>query len=128
MMKTILRADRLRRPPAQGFSWVDRRFLHDFSAGLNRDAVYLYLFLTAVSDKEGLSYYKDSSIQARTGIELQHIARARDELLNRDLIAFTPPLYQVLSLPVRSVTPAVPLSLGDLMVTLAGKRKDGVAP
>lgn len=126
-MKKILRTDRLRRPPTQGFSWVDRRFMHNFSADLNRDAVYLYLFLAAVSDKAGLSYYRDSSIQSRTGIETQHIARARDELLHRDLIAFSAPLYQVLSLPIRSITPAVPLSLGDLMVTLAGKRKEGVA-
>ena len=55
--KRILIADRVRRPPDDGFSWIDRRFLREFAVRLSGDAVFLYLFLTAVSDKHGLSYY-----------------------------------------------------------------------
>lgn len=128
MIKKVLRTDRLRHPPGQGFSWVDRRFVHDFAPRLNRDAVYLYLFLTVVSDKSGLSYYQDATIQSRTGIELCRIATARDELLHHDLITYVPPLYQVLSLPVRRIKAAQPLSLGDLMATISEKRRLEVTP
>ena len=53
--KHLLVADRVRRPPREGFSWVDRRFLRDFASRLSGDAVFLYFFLAAVSDKHGLS-------------------------------------------------------------------------
>jgi hypothetical protein len=36
--KRILVPDRLRRPPATGWSWVDRRFVRDHMAYLSRDA------------------------------------------------------------------------------------------
>lgn len=48
--KRLLVPDRVRRPPREGFSWVDRRFLHEYAARLSGDAVFLYLFLAAVSD------------------------------------------------------------------------------
>ena len=46
--KRILVPDRVRRPPREGFSWIDRRFLHDFAARLSHDAIVLYFFLAAV--------------------------------------------------------------------------------
>ncbi len=60
--KRILVPDRVRQPPGEGFSWIDRRFLHDFAARLSHDGILLYFFLAAVSDKHGLSFYRDSSI------------------------------------------------------------------
>ena len=60
--KRILIADRVRRPPREGFSWIDRRFLREFASKLAGDAIVLYFFLSAVSDKDGLSFYSDSSI------------------------------------------------------------------
>ena len=58
--KRVLVSDRVRHPPRDGFSWVDRRFLCEFAAKLSGNAVFLYFFLSAVSDKHGLSYYADS--------------------------------------------------------------------
>ena len=52
--KPILVAARLRRPPATGWSWVDRRFVREHMADLSREAVLLYFFLAAVADKHGL--------------------------------------------------------------------------
>src|SRR5207245_4452714 len=43
--KRILVAGRLRRPPATGWSWLDRRFLREHGDYLSREAVLLYLFL-----------------------------------------------------------------------------------
>jgi hypothetical protein len=98
--KRILVADRLRRPPADGFSWIDRRFLHEFAGRLTHDAIVLYFFLTAVSDKHGLSYWKDATVAVRLRMPEETVVSARDELLHQDLVAYHPPLTQVLSLPV----------------------------
>jgi hypothetical protein len=98
--KRILVADRVRRPPADGFSWIDRRFLHEFASRLTHDAIVLYFFLAAVSDKHGLSYWKDATVAVRLRMREEAVLSARDELLHQDLVAYHPPLTQVLSLPV----------------------------
>jgi hypothetical protein len=90
---------RIRRPPVEGFSWVDRRFVRDCAETLGRDAILLYLFLAAVSDKDGLSFWGDTKLAGRLKLEPSAVARAREELLRRELIAYSPPLTQVLSLP-----------------------------
>lgn len=99
IQKRVRVSDRVRRPPRDGFSWVDRRFLRDFAAKLTGNAVYLYFFLSAVSDKHGLSYYADSTISGRLRIGERTVAEAREELITHDLIVYQPPLTQVLSLP-----------------------------
>ena len=102
--KRILVADRLRRPPATGWSWVDRRFLREHGDYLSREAVLLYLFLAAVADRHGLSFYSDHTLTSRLQLSQPALERARQELLDRDLIAHQLPLVQVLSLPTLSVS------------------------
>lgn len=97
--KRILVSDRVRRPPQEGFSWIDRRFLREFSARLSHDAVALYFFLAAVSDKHGLSFYRDVSIAVHLRMREEAVIAARDELITHDLVAYQVPLTQVLSLP-----------------------------
>ena len=97
--KRLLVGDRVRRPPREGFSWIDRRFLREFASKLTGDAIVLYFFLSAVSDKDGLSFYSDSSIAVRLRMREEHVAAAREDLLTHDLVAYQPPLTQVLSLP-----------------------------
>jgi hypothetical protein len=97
--KQILVPDRVRRPPREGWSWVDRRFLREHAARLSRDAIALYLFLAAVSDQNGLSFYSDPSTAIRLRMSEQAVVAARDELLAADLVAYRAPLTQVLSLP-----------------------------
>ena len=97
--KRILVPDRVRRPPREGFSWVDRRFLRDFAPKLKGDTVSLYFFLAAASDKHGLSFYADTTIAARLRVSEQAVIRAREELITHDLVAYQAPLTQVLSLP-----------------------------
>jgi hypothetical protein len=101
--KRILVADRLRRPPATGWSWVDRRFLREHGDYLSREAVLLYFFLTAVADRHGLSFYSDHALTSRLRLSQEVLERARQELLDRDLIAHQLPLVQVLSLPATGV-------------------------
>lgn len=98
--KRLLVADRLRRPPATGWSWVDRRFLREHGDYLSREAILLYLFFAAVADRYGLSFYSDRTLSGRLRLTEPAVAKAREELLQRDLIAYQLPLVQVLSLPV----------------------------
>lgn len=97
--KPILVPARLRRPPPTGWSWVDRRFVREYAAHLSRDAVLLYFFLAAVADKHGLSFYGDGALAALLRTSLPALVAARDELLERDLIAHEARFTQVLSLP-----------------------------
>jgi hypothetical protein len=97
--KRILVPDRLRRPPATGWSWTDGRFVREHMAHLSREAVLLYFFLSAVADVNGLSFYGDGTAAARLRMPLAALLQAREELLAYDLIAHEPPLTQVLSLP-----------------------------
>jgi hypothetical protein len=99
IQKRVLVRDRVRHPPHEGFSWIDRRFLREFASRLSHDAIVLYFFLAAVSDKHGLSFYRDVSIAVHLRMGAQAIVRARDELITHDLVAYQPPLTQVLSLP-----------------------------
>ena len=102
--KRILVAQRLRRPPATGWSWVDRRFLREHGDYLSREAVLLYFFLAAVADRHGLSFYSDATLTCRLRLTQPVLEQARQELLDRDLIAHQLPLVQVLSLPTPRVS------------------------
>ena len=104
IQKRILVAERLRRPPATGWSWVDRRFLREHGDHLSREAMLLYLFLAAVADRHGLSFYSDHTLTSRLRLSLPALEKARQELLDRDLIAHQLPLVQVLSLPAPGVS------------------------
>src|SRR4051794_17814082 len=97
--KRVLVPQRLRRPPTTGWSWVDRRFLREHGDYLSREAVLLYLFLAAVADRHGLSFYSDATLTSRLRLSQSVLEKAREELLDRDLIAHQLPLVQVLSLP-----------------------------
>ena len=127
IQKHILVPERLRRPPATGWSWLDRRFLREHGDSLSREAVLLYLFLAAVGDRHGLSFYSDTTLTSRLRLAQPALEQARQELLQRDLIAHQLPLVQVLSLPTPGVSrrpePGQGLiMLGDLL------RQVGVAP
>lgn len=99
IQKQVLVPGRVRRPPTDGWSWIDRRFLREHASRLSHEALVLYFFLAAVSDKEGLSFYGDASIALRLRIGEAGVVAAREELLAADLVAYRAPLVQVLSLP-----------------------------
>ena len=117
---------RIRRPPEEGWSWIDRRFLAEFAPRLGRDAVLLYFFLAAVSDKEGLSFYGDPAIAGRLRMSEAAVIKAREELEAQDLIAYRSGLYQVLSLPPRRSDrelprlDSAPSLLADVLRRLSG--------
>ncbi len=101
--KQILVPDRVRRPPADGWSWIDRGFLREHAPRLSHEAICLYFFLAAVSDKDGLSFYGDATIALRLRLSERAVVAARDELVAADLVAYRAPLVQVLSLPAATL-------------------------
>lgn len=103
IQKKLLIPDRVRRLPEEGFSWIDRRFLREHASKLTGDALLLYFFLAAVSDKQGLSFYSDTTVAVRLRMREEAVVNAREELITHDLVAYQSPLTQVLSLPRRRV-------------------------
>lgn len=90
---------RLRRIPP-GFGWVDHRLLRD--GHLRRcspDALALYLVLLTAADRQGLSHYGDALLCSLLGWSRGRLESARENLEQADLLAWSPPLYQVLELP-----------------------------
>ena len=124
--KEVLLADRVRRPPPEGWSWIDRRFLRDHASRLSQDAILLYFFLAAVSDKHGLSFYGDATIAVRLRMEEQAVVGAREELVSEDLVAYREPLTQVLSLrpPVLVRRGGGVEQLGEIFRTLGNPTSD----
>jgi len=97
--KRVLDPERVRKIEGS-FSWIDHRFITGgFLRELSTLEILLYLFLVAVSDRNGLSFYYDDRIASLLKVDLSALGQAREGLVLRSLIAYEAPLYQVLSLP-----------------------------
>jgi len=91
------------------FSWIDHRFISGrFIHDLSREEILIYLFLVAVSDRQGLSFYHDDRICSLLKIDLAALGEVREILIERSLIAWRSPVYQALSLPPQPVIPPSP--------------------
>jgi len=97
--KWLIDPDRIRKITGS-FSWIDHRFISGgFIHNLSRDEILIYLFLVAVADRQGLSFYHDDRICSLLKIDLASLGEAREGLVERSLIAWRSPIYQVLALP-----------------------------
>jgi hypothetical protein len=107
-VKYVLRPERLRLVPEQ-FSWVDQALVQNhFIDRCDSRAAALYLFLVTVADASGLSYYCASTIAGRLRLSADELGAARAQLMTLDLIAYQPPLYQVLALTDAPLVPRAP--------------------
>jgi len=102
--KRVLDPERVRKIEGS-FSWIDHRFVTGgFLRDLSTLEIFLYLFLVAVSDRNGLSFYHDDRMASLLKIDLSALGEARQGLVLRSLVAYEPPFYQVLSLPPEPVS------------------------
>ena len=124
--KRVLIPDRIRKVPPS-FSWVDHRFLRlGYLDQLCPEEMLLYFFLALVSDHQGLSYYSTRALSKHLKLSSAKLRSARVKLIREGLIAYQPPLYQVLSLPVPLPPPPAgspslesgPTSLGKILLSL----------
>ncbi len=101
--KKILNPSRIRRING-GFSFFPHRFITDgFLASLEQKEFLLFLFLVIVSDRNGLSYYSYDAICSLLQFDVDQYIKARDALIEKDLIDFDGTVFQVLSLPSKPV-------------------------
>jgi hypothetical protein len=128
IVKSPIVPGRVRRPPREGWSWIDRGFLRSWAPALSGKAILLYFFLCAVGDRHGLSYWSEAAMAARLRMPEDDVAGARDELVRADLVAYEAPLSQVLSLPSRPAgnRESRPMAVGEILGRLAqGLRERG---
>jgi len=99
------------------FAWISHRFLRSgFFASLSQHELLLYFFLVLVADRQGLSYYHYDKICSLLRFSVEDYIVARDQLIEKDLIAFDGAFFQVLSLPrVPVVQPARLLKTREAM-------------
>jgi hypothetical protein len=86
------------------FAFIEHRFLrHGFWASLSHEELLLYLFLVLVADRDGLSFYPYDKICSLLTIDIDAYILARNNLIDKDLLAFDGTFFQVLSLPAEVV-------------------------
>ena len=91
-------------------------------------AAALYLFLVTVCDAQGMSYYGAATLAPRLRLSPEELGAARAQLIELELIAYQPPLYQVLALPraaaqmASNAPPYTPLNAPPRMPTPAPAR------
>lgn len=103
------------------FSWMDHRFITGgFLKELTSMEILVYFFLVAVSDRYGISFYHDDRICHLLKIDLSSLGQAREGLMQRSLIAYEFPVYQVLQLPLKPVAPPTEEQLAE------GRRQKGL--
>ncbi|MFC1610638.1 hypothetical protein ACFL6C_06755 [Myxococcota bacterium] len=80
---------------------MPNRFLMDgFFAALGQDELLLYLLLVLAGDRQGLSFYHYDRLCSLLGLSVERYLRARNSLIQKDLIAFDGTSFQVLELPM----------------------------
>jgi hypothetical protein len=125
--KRLLVPRRVRRI-RDGFSWIDRRFVREGVIDrLSKEEILLYLFLVCVADAEGLSFYSDTRIVRTLQIPPADLLRARQGLVEHELVAYEAPLYQVLDLPGPAPEPREegPVAVADLLRRIVGTKPKG---
>ena len=90
------------------FAWIPHSFLRNgFWSSLDHHELLLYLFLVLAADRLGVSYYSFDKICSLLDINTDEYILARNQLIDKDLIAFDGHLFQVLSLS-ENFKPTVP--------------------
>lgn len=84
------------------FGWIDHRLLAEGClAQLSAQALRLYVFLVLVADVNGVSWYSYDRICERLQMTVESYLAARNELVQRALIAYANGVFQVLAFPTR---------------------------
>jgi len=97
----LLRPDRLRSIERERpFGWLSCRLLtQGLLSKMSTSAKLLYMHLALAGDHQGISFWGDRRIQKALDLAADKLERAREQLINLDLLAFDGHRYQLLSLP-----------------------------
>jgi hypothetical protein len=90
---------------------VDHFLRKGFFASLSPDELLLYFLLVLVGNRYGVSYYGQDKLCSLLQMPWHTYLSARNELIDKDLVAFDGTRFQVLSLPARpTIHAAKPLT------------------
>jgi hypothetical protein len=90
------------------FSWIDHRLLSDgFLMAMAGEEILLYFFLILVGDKNGISFYSYDKICQFLKLDVDRFVWARDQLIDKSLIAGENGRCQVLQLPKKANSPII---------------------
>ena len=79
---------------AQSYSIIDHHLLHGgYLQRIRHESMIVYLFLVVVSDREGKSFYADTTISGIVRLTDQQLQAARSELLREALIDYRRPYW-----------------------------------
>lgn len=79
------------------FAWVDHRLRARLSA-LTLEEIALLFFLHLAADKNGCSFWSDVALGRKLGLTPGEVIGARLKLVERGLILYRYPLFQILPL------------------------------
>ncbi len=99
----ILNSHRIRKIK-KGFGFIPHFFLRGgFLASLERDEIILYFFCILAANCYGVSYYGDQHLCKILNLSAEELQTARLGLIEKDLLSFDSPWYQLLELPGKPV-------------------------
>lgn len=81
---------------AKSYSIIDHQLLHGgYFNRLSHESMILYLFLVLVGNREGRSFYKDTTIREILRIGERELDNARMQLIEEKLIHYQEPYWWV---------------------------------
>lgn len=87
---------------AKSYSIIDHEILHGgYLHRLSHNSMVLYLFLVVVGDREGKSFYGETTIMEILRLGGKELEAARSELIKEGLIEYRRPYWWVKDIPVR---------------------------
>ena len=96
----LIDSDRVRKIRGS-FSQIEHRFINGrYIDLLDTTEIVLYLFLIAVGDRQGISFYSSERIADLLKLSVRFIEKAREGLAQKGFIAYRDRVYQVLELPI----------------------------
>ena len=99
LLKRPVDPARIRPMPPQ-FGPVDRNLVYGgHIRELSPPEAALYLVLICVSDAQGLSFYSEGRICQELSLSLNGLWQAREGLIDRGLLLYRRPIYQLLEVP-----------------------------
>ena len=87
---------------AKSYSIIDHELLHGgYLHRLRHESIILYLFLVVVGDRDGRSFYAETTVMDILRLGREELEAARSQLIKEGLIEYGRPYWWVRDIPVR---------------------------
>src|SRR3990170_2024250 len=87
---------------AKSYSIIDHEILHrGYLHRLRHESMILYLFLVVVGDRDGRSFYAETTVMDILRLDRRELLAARLQLTEEELIEYRRPYWWIRDIPVR---------------------------